>query len=201
LVFLVTLYWIALETLQIGGTKKLKKIFFNAGPYISLLALIFTGLYEAKRKVIGDIRWELSSSQALGAFINGSSIYREAIIVPEPAAFAESLPYYAKNEIYLPREQKFGKTLSWTTDAKDHISLSDLLDEAYKIRNTFGRPVLILLGHWNLDKGDVNVKRLAYNRTFSWNAKDLSELNRKTKLVRIFKTTRGDENYMIYAID
>jgi hypothetical protein len=201
LVFLIFLYWIAMETPHLGVTNRIKNMLFKAGLYVSLLIMIFFGFYKAKGYVIHDIRWELSSSKALGAFINGSGIYRDAIIVPEPDYLVESLPYYANNEIYLPREQRFGKTVSFTTDANDHISLSDLLATAYKIKKKYDRPVLIVFGHWNLDKRKVNKKRFSFNSIFSWNAKDLSELSRTTKLVGKFKSARSDENYMVYAID
>jgi len=201
LVFLISLYWIAMETPHLRTTNRIKDMLFKAGLYVSLLTMIFFGIYKSKGYVIRDIRWELSSSKALGAFLNGSGIYREAIIVPEPDYIVESLPYYANNEIYLPREQSFGKTASWTTIAADHISLRDLLATAYKIKKKYDRPVLIVLGHMNLDNSKTNKKRFSYNKIFSWSAKGLSELNRTTKLVGKFQSARSDENYIVYAID
>jgi hypothetical protein len=55
----------------------------------------------------------MSSSKALGAFLNGAPSFRDAILVPEPDYYIESLPYYAHNPIYLARERRFGNTARW----------------------------------------------------------------------------------------
>jgi len=200
LIFLLTLYWIALESPHLGAATKMKRIMFNVGLYVSVLIMLFGSVLLAKSAALEDIRIERSSSRAFGQFLNGSRVYRDAILVPEPDYIAESLPYYAKNAIYLSRERRFGTTVSFTTDADYRLSLGELLFAARDIKTHSGKPVLIVLGHWDLVTRAAGEKRFSYNKVFSWSAEEIAELNRSAELVAQFNSASGDENYRVYAL-
>jgi hypothetical protein len=173
---------------------------FNAGLYVAVLILIAGNVAKTKDAVWADINQEMSSSRALGEYLNRSEAYRDAVIVPEPDYLIESLAYYAKNRIYLPREQRFGGTVSWTTEAKYRLSLGELLSVARDIQGRFGQPVLIVLGHWEVGRFGSAEKKYSYNKVFSWDTKESADFNESTILVGEFKSAYGDENYRVYAV-
>jgi len=201
LVFLLFLYWLFIESLNNGkAINRIKKFLFYTGFYVAMLSLIFWNVHKTTVTVWGDINLEISSSKAFGEFLNTSESYRDAIIVPEPDYLLESLPYYAKNRIYIPREHRFGTTVSWTIEANQRLSLGELLSIASDLKTNFDQPVLIVLGHWDIYKYEHRKKNYSYNKIFTWNADEFAEFNRLTILVAKFMSAYSDENYFVYAI-
>jgi hypothetical protein len=200
LVFMVFLYWLFIESLKNRDMTRVKHALFNMGLYVAMLTLILGNVVKTKNTVWTDISKEMSSSRAFGEFLNRSGAYQEAVIVPEPDFLVESLPYYAKNRIYLPREQRFGTTVSWTTDASYRLSLGELLSAARAIKARYGQSVLIVLGHRDVDKHKFGEKKYSYNKVFSWNTNESADFNESTKLVGEFRAASGDENYSVYTI-
>jgi hypothetical protein len=200
MVFILFLYWLFIESSTNGPMTRTKHLLFNMGLYVAVLILILGNIGRAKNNVWSDISRERSSSRAFGEFLNRSETYRDAIIVPEPDFLLESLPYYAKNMIYLPREYRFGTTVSWTTEANYRLSLGELLSIARGIKTRYGQPVLIVLGHWGVDEHKSGEKKYSYNKVFSWNTNESANFNELTTLVAQFKSAYGDENYMVYTM-
>jgi hypothetical protein len=200
LIFLLFLYWVFSESLGSRAIARTKRVLFNVGLYAAMLTLIVGNIVESRNAVWADVTREHSSSKAFGEFLNRSGTYRNAIIVPEPDFFLESLPYYAKNVMYLPRERRFGTTVSWTTESTYRLSLGELLSSAREIKTRYGQPVLIVLGGWDLDRDTPGEKKYIYNKVFSWNTDEIAEFNRSTISVAAFTGAYGDENYRVYAI-
>ncbi len=200
LVFILFLYWLFIESLNNGAMTRTKRLLFNMGLYVAMLTLISGNVAKTKNAVWTDISLERSSSRAFGEFLNRSETYRDAVIVPEPDFLVESLPYYAKNRIYLPREHRFGTTVSWTTEANYRLSLGELLSVARGIKTRYGQSVLIVLGHWDVDKYKSGEKKYSYYKVFSWNTNESADFNESTILVREFKSSYSDENYRVYTI-
>jgi hypothetical protein len=132
--------------------------------------------------------------------LNQTAAYRNAIIVPEPDYFIESLPYYAQNQIYFPREHRFGTTVSWTATADSHLSLSDLLATARDLKSRYSRPVLIVLGHFGIDPTIDGVKKYSYNKFFSWTRSDFTDFYQSTTMIVDYDSAFSDENYLVYAL-
>jgi hypothetical protein len=200
LVFILFLYWLLIESLNNGAMAKGKHLLFIVGLYVAMPTLVLIGVDRAKNAVWTDIRQEMSSSRAFGAFLNRTGTYRDAVIVPEPDYLLESLPYYAMNRIYLPREHRFGTTVSFTTDSNCRLSLGELLSAARGIKTRYGQSVLIVLGHRDVDKYKSGERKYSYNKVFSWNTNESADFNKSTILVREFKTSYSDENYSVYSI-
>jgi hypothetical protein len=202
LVFLLSLYWIVVQTSSSADGAQLRRLVFNAGRYGALPILLYFGLVQAATDVSTDIRFEMSSSKAFGTFLNSSEKYRDAIILPEPGYIVESLPYYASNAIYLPRERRFANRVSFTKAADDKLSLGDLMARARAITSQDGRPVLIVLGHdIDVDARVAGIQRFAYKNVFSWRFEEVAELKRSARLVAEFNAAIGDENYRVYAVE
>ncbi|MCL5997222.1 MAG: hypothetical protein M1546_14380 [Chloroflexi bacterium] len=197
--FILFLYWIALASWGTGTVTKQKPPLFNIGLYGALFGLILVNIPKTSIALL-DIRMDMSSSKAFGAFLNESEVYRDAIIVPEPDYLIESLPYYAHNTIYLPREHRFGTTVSWTTEANGVLSLGELVSAAHDIKVRYGRPVLIVLGHTGVDKHANGWIKFSYNKTFKWSLDEREEADRLMMPVSEFLSAMSDEKYRVYAL-
>jgi hypothetical protein len=146
LIFLLCLYWIAIDSKDPAPRAGMKRLVFNAG-YAALAILVLGNVRLVPIRT--DIHMEMSSGKAFAAFLKNSSTYRNAIVVPEPGYFVEALPYYADNSIYLPRERRFGATAFWTTDVDTGLSFNGLISVARDVQRRYGRPVLMVFGYWD----------------------------------------------------
>lgn len=127
LAFILFLYWLFVESKARGGAiSKNGRFFYRLGMGTIAVLLVFN-LARTSYSVVADISKEKSSNKAFGRFLCLDETYRDAIIVPEPDYLLESLPYYANNMIYLPRERRFSKTASFTVEARRRLSLGEML--------------------------------------------------------------------------
>ena len=200
LVFLLVLYWIYSDKLIRDPVKKFWNRIRQIGFYAGLGTLVLSSLLYSYYIVGVDLNHEASSSKAFGMFLNQSLEYREAILVPEPDYLLESLPYYAQNQIYFTRENRFGTTVSWTTSAAPELSLKNLLTESQVLKSEYGRPVLIVLGHFGLDETISGSIDYSYNKVFSWTKADFDNFNQSTTLVAKFTSAMTDEIYLVYKL-
>lgn len=200
LIFLLVLYWLSLDALKECPAPGAGPQWLQAGLYGSLLLMLLLGMFHGGKAVYRDITGPVSSSRAFSLFLSQSEAYRNAVIVPEPDIYAESLPYYADNPIYLPREQRFARTVSWTTDADAQLSLGELVSRAKAAGEDAGVPALIVLGHLDINDSPERVKQGEYNKVFSWSEAEMARFREATELVAAFTEARGDENYRIYAL-
>jgi hypothetical protein len=200
LIFLIFLYWTSIETAHGKVISWLKQFLFNTGLYVAILGLIVVNIINGKTLILDDINLERSSSKAFGEFLSTSQTYHDAIIVPEPDYLIESLPYYAPNKIYLPREQRFGTTVTWTTDANYYLTLDELLSTAHDLKILYDQPVLIVIGHMDFDSKQSGEKEYSYNKVFAWNQEQLAYFDETTMLVAVFDTAYTDENYRVFEI-
>ena len=120
------------------------------GFYAGLTPLIVLNVVLGGQYAWDDIQHALSSNRAFAQLIQQTPAYRDAIIMAEPDYAVESLPYYADNPLYLLREGRFNKTVSWTTASADRMSLGQLLAAAKQVQAQEQRPVLIVLGHLDI---------------------------------------------------
>jgi hypothetical protein len=149
---------------------------------------------------MADITMEKSSSKAFGHFLTLSNAYRDAIIVPEPDYLLESLPYYANNPIYLPREHRFGSYVNFWSFADSQLTLTALISTAQELKNRYAKPVLIAFGHWNINFIYDGRKKYSYNKVLVWNQKEVKDFREHTRLVKMFNTALSDENYQVYEL-
>jgi hypothetical protein len=202
LVFLIFLYWIAAEKQPRSALRPdLNGKIFSIGLLIGLVPLILGNVITIKDTYWNDIVSERSSSKAFAYFINNSPEFKNAILIPEPDYYSESLPYYMDNRIFFPRENRYGTTVSWTTAADKVLSIRKLLSEAKRIKIETGQPVLIVFGHLGFDPRIMTHKNYSYNKVFTWNDLEIEEFNQSTTLVTEFTTAVNNEIYKIYAVN
>jgi hypothetical protein len=199
LVFLLTLYWLAFQRTRLSHVPRHTYAMLRGGVWLALVPLLVLGTIDAQRMVRTDWLWEMSATHAMGAFLRQSEEFRHAIVVPEPDYLIEALPFYTDNPIYFPRETRFGTAVSWTHRAV-HLSLAELLDTSRELKRSSGRPVLIALGHFDLEDDEELERPLAYGRYFTWTEDDLRALESTTDLVGEFLAARGDESFLLYSV-
>jgi hypothetical protein len=200
LVFMLFLYWLFIDSLNYRTMTRMKHLLFNIGFYGSMLILILVNINIGIHSILTDIYQEMSSSKSFGEFLNNSETYQDAIIVPEPDYLVESLPYYAINLIYLPRESRFSPTVSFTTEANYCISLGELLSTASTFKTRYNQPILIVLGHFSVGPSQDGKINFSFNKIFSWSSRELEDFNKATIFIAEFTDSISDENYRIYAI-
>jgi hypothetical protein len=203
LVFVLFLYWLTVESpAETTLPTKIRRWLdagFKIGLYGALPALLLGNVYKDK-VIIVDIKKEMSSSQAFGAFLNQSNAYRNAIIVAEPAFFVESLPFYAANAIYLPREHRFGNWAAFDAKADPDLSLGQVLSIARDLQTQRSQPVLIVLGKWPPKRHKDGFRMTLYGRwKFSWTTNELDEADRTLTQVADFNKALTAENYKVMA--
>jgi hypothetical protein len=199
LVFLVFLYWVFVESANLRAWSGARRWVCRGGFHVSVLALVLVQLTSAPRMVWADITGARSASAEFGEYLRTSPEYRDAVIVAEPDFAMEALRYYATNDIYLPREERFGRTVSWRGASKRHLTLGDVLRAAQQARQQSRKPVLIALAPVDLDVSGE--QRYLYGTTFSWTAADVQEFRRATTPVRDFHAAEGDEHYRVFVLN
>ena len=200
LIFLLVLYWLFNDEADHRSPNRIINLLNKAGLYIAIGFLVIGNLALSIPTIQVELTQEKSSSKAFGTFLNQSAAYHNAIIIPEPDYYIESLAYYADNQIYFPRERRFGTTVSWTDSADARLSLSDLLASARNLNALDHRPVLIVLGHFDIDPRKDGVKQYSYNKFFSWTQSDFIDFYQSTVLIGKYNSAFSDENYLVYAL-
>jgi hypothetical protein len=199
LVYLVALYWILLESADVGALRMLERAVFRLGFYGAMVLMLVAQVANAKQIVELDLEREASSSRAFGRFLQSSDEYRNAILVAEPDYLVESIPYYANNSIYIAREHRFGATVQFTTAADRSESLGELLETARRLKAENGRPVLIIFGHTGLD-GASGEKSFSYNKILTWTPQDVQAFDDGVVMVAGYSSAYLDENYNVYEV-
>ena len=67
-----------------------------------------------------------------------------AIVMGDPDTILESLPYYVDNPLWFLRQQRFGKIVRLSENARRELSLDDILADAERLHRQTGRPVVFL---------------------------------------------------------
>ena len=199
LCFLVSLYWLAIEAPDSGIARRRTLRLFHAGLYGALVILVLASVCK-DRVVRVDIHSEMSSSKAFGAFLNASREFHDAILLPEPDYFMESLPYYAHNPIYFARERRFGTTVTWSTAAAVELSLGQMVSLARKLKAQYRRPVLVVLGHPGAVTDATGDIWYLYNKHFTWSVGEHEDAEHALTPVAEFKTA-PEEKYWVYAVN
>ena len=145
-VFLITLYWFEFagqtQSLPVQPSNRSRLLWCSFYGAFATILVIHLGIPKVYQSTV----YEISKSRALSDLLRMSTDLHDAIIVAEPESSAEAIPYYTDNDIYLLREQKFGKVSTWSSrTSKLDLTLHDILVTAQDLKKNTGRPIVILL--------------------------------------------------------
>lgn len=201
-IFVIALYWIASAEVKRDDKRKfrLPLIVMNRVSLSVLIPLVFLfHLRSTQVLVANDIMKDYSSSKAMAQFLATHDVYNDAILMSEPDYYLESLPYYADNDIYFPREERYGKVTSFTKENRTEFSLSEFLKAAQRIEKLENRPVLMLFGLPELANEDSVDYPIHYNRHFTWAPDEFKAFHEATEMLVDFQSALT-ENYAVYRL-
>jgi len=198
---IITVFW--LESYQ--PTVKLGKISGRIQKFVApysqafLIFLLVLQIGMSLAAIKKEMTTVYSSSKSLGILINHNPIYKKAVLIGEPGAMVEALPYYSDNTIYLPREGSFNKYTQFNKNQKSQYCMTDLLKVSHVIKTMTGKPVLIIMGHKLSLNGPYQVK-FSHGRSFTYTRESLVNFYAQTIKVASFDKAVTDENYGVYLL-
>jgi hypothetical protein len=160
---------------------------------LALAALFARHAVAAYNMIRFDLEHDMTSARAFGELLRQK--YPNAVVMGEPDSPLESLPFYAPNLIYIPREHRFGNWTHFTSANQRDLSLYDLVSIGKSLRAQTRQPVLLALGH------DLsgNPSIIAYGSSlFAWSRTQRAMLRHETTLVASFHGAPL-ENYDVFS--
>lgn len=202
LTYLVTLYWLAaqgrggswprsagdrLERVARLGGAALTMLLALQLPYsIGKLSDALGGVPQTRVRDLTDLLEQEGLSNA--------------ILIANADVILEPVPYYADHPLYLIREGRFGHVTRFTRDARIHLSLDSLIDEARGLQASSGRPVIILMQH-HLEPGMASsVHEEGFGGSFSMPADQVEGFLSRTRRLASFEAAASDESYDVYLV-
>ena len=142
-----------------------------------------------------------SSSKAFAELIHQTPRFHNAILMSEPDYNMESMPYYAANPVYMPRQHEFADRVYFDrVKRQQRLTLGDLVHIADSVGCATGRPALLAIAYPKVFKDSAGVAHLAYQGAeFVWNQSDKSALFSRGPHIASFRKS-ADENYDVFEI-
>jgi hypothetical protein len=144
-----------------------------------------------------------SSSKAFGNFIRQTPPYHDAVLMGEPDYMMETMPYYASNRVFMPRQGEFNFRVYFNqgTKRRPDLHLGTLVDIADSLSCTSGQPVLLAIGYPKLLTDTAGEGHPGYRGLlFRWNSAERTRLFTRGRLVASFTGATTDENYSVHEI-
>jgi len=169
---------------------------------LGLLPLLVTQTLALPVVARRDMMHPESSSKAFGALIRQTPRYRDAIVLGEPDYMMEAMPYYAPNQVFMPRQGEFHDRVHFDRGARRRLDLhlGDLVDIADSLSCTSGQPALLAIAYPKLLTDTTGEAHPAYGTLFRWNAAERTTLFTRGKLVSSFAGATTGENYSVFEI-
>ena len=198
LCFLIALYWMASR--GAGGTWPRKNWM---EPAARTGVLVFLALLVLQTgKLLLPIKLELegtpySRSRDVGRLLHQPAL-KDAIVMADPDTMLEPLPYYADNPLYFLRRQQFGKVALLSNNARQLLTLDDILGDAERLHLKTGRPI-VFLSHLELSP-TTNVRRkMMYNDETLVTPEAARRFLLATRIIARLRPSGTDENYDVYV--
>lgn len=207
LTFLVSTYWIAETTMgKPDGIipQSWRPVAARAAKagWICFLLLLLIQVPIGIANAFSDIGFGLpfSRSADFGDLMRSRPDLQNAVVIADPDFLVEPLPYYVTNPTYLLREQRFGKVVTFTTQARMELSLDNILSDAQRLRSEMNRPVLILMQQ----DPDPSLPGTIYPEAYEWKLEITPEQARRfqnaTELLKRFGPARRNESFGVYLL-
>lgn len=122
-----------------------------------------------------------------------------AIVMADPDTVLEPLPYYVDNPLWMLRQQRFGKVVRLSNDARKQLTLDDVLADAGKLHRRTGRPILVLSRLW-LRSDRPERTFVMFNDATLLTPEHVKRFLASTRQVASLRGLElGDENYDVYV--
>lgn len=167
--------------------------------------------------VVDDVQLEYSSSTRLAELLASDPRLDRAIVIGEPEALHQTVPYYRENPLYFPQEQAFrdwmwspsvsfavasDSTRSLQIGRRADYDLGELLRTATELRAAHGVPVVMALA-WFVDGPETQRAYVGtwYEQLFTVKPTDRDAFLAQTQLLgRLRQASFTDENYDVFVL-
>jgi hypothetical protein len=200
-VFLVTLYWIASEHQAVVPSKGRTDRAFAFAVRVVLPIILIAQVARSGWMLSREATTPFSMSKSAADLLQRTAGLEDAIVVAEPDYLVEPLPYYVSNPTYLLREARFGRTTGFTSHAKLHLDLANILAQALRLRADYGRPVVILLQDRLDQTAAETVHHLSYAWTFRYTPQEVGDFRAATTKLASLRGSIKGEDYDVYVLN
>lgn len=199
--FIMTAYWIAKAILQNRNDLsyyKARSIAYHVVLIGCFVPFMIHNIGHTKNGSIEEFKVDKSSALALGRYIEANTQLQKSIIIGEPDYTIQTIAYYSDNPIYLAREKKFAPFVKYSKEFQTPFRLSELLDTAKALHETYHVPVMIVLGIFGISEGNPQTVNVYYRGTFEMSGDDIRAFKDQTLKLAEFNNSLGDEDYQLF---
>ena len=199
-VFLVSLYWITAR--GAGGNWRRKWPLDWVEVFGTLAAVVLLAMQSVL--LIAPIKLQAagvpySHSADLAKLLRKPEL-AGAIVMGDPDTILESLPYYVDNPLWFLRQQRFGKVVRLSEDARRQLSLDDIVADAERLHRNNGRPV-VFLSYLRIQRGkDVRARVMYDDETFGGRDAVDRFLSSMELIARLRPSWGNGEEYDVYVL-
>jgi hypothetical protein len=198
LMFVLSLYWMIAE--GAGGRWRHrawqdKVQFLGAAVFLAVLVVQTSRLISPIYVKILDL--PMSRSADAAALLKRPEL-SGAIVMGDPDTMLEPLVYYTDNPIWFLRQRRFGKVVKLSSNARQHLTLADVLSDAQQLHQKTGRPI-VFLSHVKLqDKHEEKFLMMFRDGTIL-RPEDVRRFWGSTRLIARLRPSASDEDYDVYV--
>ena len=143
-----------------------------------------------------------SMGLALAREIRSTPAYAGAVLMSEPDPLMETLPYYVSNPVYFPRQREYDYRAYFDNGERRQraLSLDTLMAIADRESCATRQPVLLSIGHRRFHFDESGTAAGPYRSVFTWSPEEKARFSERTRALRWFPGSTGDENYRTYEM-
>ncbi|MGK2961682.1 MAG: hypothetical protein ACSLFK_05965 [Gemmatimonadaceae bacterium] len=143
-----------------------------------------------------------SMGLALAREIRSNSAYAGAVLMSEPDPLIETLPFYVRNPTYFPRQREYDYRAYFDRGDKRQLDLGlgQLMAIANSVACNTRQPVLLSIGHRRFHFDESGTASGPYGAIFTWTPDEKQRFAERSRPLRWFPGSTGDENYRTYEI-
>jgi hypothetical protein len=166
------------------------------------LLLVIHG-YHGLRAIARELETTATAAPELARLLDRPEL-RSAVLIGEPDYFLDALPWYRDNPIFVAREDRFARRVSWTTANRRESDLGELLAAGRALQRAGHGPVLFVIGApVLLEQPDGDVVH-GYGDRFRWTPEQRRAFTAATEHVASLPAEparlRGDERYEVHRL-
>lgn len=141
-----------------------------------------------------------SMGRELARAIGRVPAHGEAILMSEPEPLMETMPYYVRNRVYMPRQREFDYRAYFGARRQSEMSLTGLAAIADSVACAERKPVLLSIGHRRFLIADEGETVGPYGSVFRWTADEKARFMARVKPLDWFPGSTSDENFRTYLV-
>ncbi len=194
---MIAICWIAIVTSKpddrAAATRRISQ---------GLLPLLILQAIALPFTAIRHIQHPESMGASLAREIRTTSRYTNAILMSEPDALMETLPFYVDNPVFFPRQREFDYRAYFDNGAKRKklLRLSQLMAIADSVGCETGRPVLLSIGHRSFHFDSAGTAAAPYGAIFTWSKSGKAAFAGRTRALRWYRGVTSDEAFRTYEV-